>query len=79
MKLRRLIRNSKTGLFYDGHGGWTPSLDDARNYDSVSAALKAGRYLDFGALQLLTKYSNFDGDTLVPFASYTVPSSLSRN
>src|SRR4051812_650947 len=63
---RRLIRQVRTGLYYDGFGGWTERDSEAFAYKTMADAIEAGEELDPESLFLVLKFLDARMDVQTP-------------
>jgi hypothetical protein len=66
MPFRRLLKNSRTGLYYDGRGGWTAKVGEAFDYKTMYAAVVAAMQLNIDELALLMKFQDSRMDVETP-------------
>src|SRR3954470_7956936 len=66
IQFRRLLKNCKTGLYYDGLGGWTAKVGEAFDYKTMYAAVAAAMQLNNDELALLMKFEDSRMDVETP-------------
>ncbi|HUR44382.1 MAG TPA: hypothetical protein VMZ27_00805 [Candidatus Saccharimonadales bacterium] len=77
MVFRRLLKHCRTGLYYDGRGGWTANDAEAMAFGSAFEAIKAARPLDYESIELVLKFPDSRFDVCHPLKTIgTLPSSL---
>src|SRR4051794_20498883 len=66
---RRLLRDSATGLYYDGKGGWSKHHENAYAFRGTAQAVAMASRLELDTLELVLKFANSAFDISHPLRS----------
>jgi len=64
--MTRLLREKKSGLYYEGFGKWTAHKQNAFEFKDNQSAMACGRRLKWPNVELIFKFSGFGHDVAFP-------------
>lgn len=66
--MKVLLRDTQTGLYYQGSSGWTPELDDALDVRQLPRAIALAFEADLKNVEVLLCYEDPHYNLVLPIA-----------
>ena len=69
--MKRILRDKKSGCYYQAGGGWTPHKKKALEFKDNQSAITCGRKLNSPTVELVLRFAGYGRDIAFPLLRKT--------